>query len=151
MAQLTDHFSDTEKGLQVLATADPRIVANAVFILQMLETVRAHYGTAVVVHDSYRPPAHNKAVGGKATSYHLFTGTQGAIDFHVVGKSFPTVFDWIRLQSGLQFDKVIMESDPKTDQPDCIHIQADRNIKPRRQAYIGHSGAATSYLRVGVK
>ena len=59
------------------------------------------------------------------------------------------VFDWIRLESGLQFDKVILESHPPPPEgdgkPAAVHIQVDTLQAPRRLAYTGSTGAGTVY------
>jgi hypothetical protein len=60
------------------------------------------------------------------------------------------LFDWLRLESKLPFDKVIFEKN-KAEVPACVHIQIDRLNPPRRQAFIGHTGAATVYTPVEVK
>lgn len=144
--QLTPHFADTELGV---AGANAQLVANATYICQqLLEPIRAQFGP-VHVHDGYRPPAHNSAVGGKPTSYHLFTGTQSAADIDALPTDYQTVFDWIRLQSGLPFDKVILESNADGS-PACIHLQIDSAVAPRRLAYTGSTGAGTVYTPVQV-
>lgn len=144
--QLTEHFADTELGVQEAST---QVQANALYICQtLLEPIRAKFG-AVHVHDGYRPPEHNLAVGGKATSYHLYDGTQSAADIDVLPTDYHTAFDWIRLESGLPFDKVILEVD-SSGNPACIHLQIDSAVAPRRLAYTGSTGAGTVYTPVEV-
>jgi hypothetical protein len=145
--QLTEHFADTELGVDGAAS---QIIANAMYICQeLLEPIRAQFGP-VHVHDGYRPPAHNAAVGGKLTSYHLYDGTQSAADIDVLPTDYQAAFDWIRLESGLPFDKVILETND-ADVPACIHLQIDSAVAPRRQAYVGKTGAGTVYTPVAVQ
>jgi hypothetical protein len=144
--QLTPHFVDTELGVEGAA---PQIVINAIFICQtLLEPIRAQFGP-VHIHDGYRPPAHNAEVGGKPTSYHLYDGTQSAADIDALPTDYQTVFNWVRLQSGLGFDKVILEFG-SDGTPQCIHLQVDSAVTPRRLAYTGSTGAGTVYTPVQV-
>lgn len=138
--QLTEHFADTELGV---AGCDAQLVANATYICaQLLEPVRAKFGPTMV-DDGYRDAAHNARVGGKPDSYHLFNGTRSAADIRVVGATLQSAFDWIRLESELPFDEVILEY--SGDVPACIHLQIDSAVKPRRWAFTGATGAGTEY------
>lgn len=146
--QLSPHFSDKELGV---IGCEQRIIDNATFIcINLLEPIRQHYLKPINVHDGYRDPGHNDRVGGKATSFHLFTDGRAAADIDVGGDVSPTyrqVFDWIRLESKLPFDKVILERNA-TGADAVIHLQIDRNNPPRRQAFIGGTGASTQYTLV---
>jgi hypothetical protein len=145
--QLTAHFADAELGV---AGQEQRLIDNATFLCTtLLEPIRAQFGP-VRVHDGYRSPDHNAAVGGKPDSYHQFDGTQSAADFDCPQASYQAVFDWIRWQSGLPFDKVILENNAASE-PACIHVQVDSAVPPRRLAYIGSTGAGTVYTPVSVK
>jgi hypothetical protein len=145
--QLTEHFADSELGV---AGCDPRLVLNATALCnQVLEGIHAKFGT-VRVHDGYRDPGHNGRVGGKATSFHLFTDGRSAADVDAPAVTIPALFDWLRLESKLSFDKVIMEMNT-AEVPACVHIQVDRLNPSRRQAFIGHTGAATVYTPVEVR
>jgi hypothetical protein len=137
--QLTEHFSDVELGVD----KTPWAVPNAIYICQqLLEPIRAKFGP-VRVHDGYRNLTHNAAVGGKELSFHLYEGGQAAADADAPATSIPQLFDWVRLESGLPFDKVILEYDG--DLPACVHLQIDRDKPPRRLAYTGSTGAGTVY------
>lgn len=138
---LTEHFTDNELGV---AGAEQRLIDNAIFLCEkILEPIRAQFGP-VHVHDGYRNPEHNAAVGGKPTSWHQFDGNQAAADIDCLPTDFKTVFDWIRLWSGLPFDKVILEHNA-AGLPAAIHIQVDTEAEPRRLAYTGSTGAGTVY------
>lgn len=144
--QLTDHFSDHELGVD---GQESRLLMNAQYLCSMLlEPIRTKWGP-MRVHDGYRNPEHNAQVGGKPTSWHQFDGTESAADFDCAQASFQQVFDWIRLESGLPFDKVILEHNA-ANEPRCIHIQVDSAATPRRLAYLGNTGAGSVYTPVEV-
>lgn len=146
--QLSPHISDKEMGV---IGCEQRIIDNAEFLcITILEPIRAHFGRPLNIHDAYRDPAHNARVGGKVASFHLFDGGHAAADFDCGGDTKPTyrqVFDWIRLESKLPYDKVILEhNDAGEDR--VVHIQIDRNHPPRREAYVGGTGNSTQYTLV---
>ena len=144
---LTEHFTDAELGV---VGADQRLIDSATFLCsQILESIRKEFGP-VHVHDGYRSPEHNAAVGGKPTSYHQFNGTQAAADIDVLPTGYQECFDWIRLESGLPFDKVILETNA-AGVAAAIHIQVDTATMPRRLAYTGSTGAGTVYVPQEVK
>jgi|SRR5208337_1184452 len=146
--QLSPHFTDTELGV---VGAEQRILDNAIFLcINLLEPIRQHFGRPLNIHDGYRNPAHNAAVGGKVASFHLFAGGQAAADFDVGGDTLPTyrqVFDWLRLESKLPFDKVILEHNTIGEDA-TVHIQVDRNNPPRREAFVGGTGDSQQYTLV---
>jgi hypothetical protein len=140
--KLSEHFSAEELGVSGAFTG---AVENArVLCERVLERVRERFGKQVVVHCGMRSVQHNTAVGGKAHSWHLFEGGKAAADFHVAGEDMRRVFNWMRLESDLPFDKVILESSADGT-PACIHVQMDRLAEPRRLAYTGSTGAGTIY------
>jgi hypothetical protein len=144
---LSPHFTDDELNV---TGENPRLLTSAQFLcVTLLEPIRTKFG-AVRIHDGYRSPDHNAAVGGKPTSWHQFDGTESAADFDCTKTSYQEVFDWIRLESELPFDKVILEHNG-AGEPRCIHIQVDRTATPRRLAYTGSTGAGTVYTPVEVK
>jgi putative chitinase len=145
--QITEHFSSDELNVD---WQESRLLMNAHYLcVNILEPIRSQFGP-MRIHDGYRNPEHNAAVGGKPTSWHQFDGTQSAADFDCTNAGFQQVFDWVRLESGLLFDKVILEHNA-AGQPRCIHVQVDSSAIPRRQAYIGNTGAGTVYTPVEVK
>lgn len=143
MSLISEHFFDTELGV---AGCEQRIQDNAKYLCNaLLEPIRAHFALPVSVHDAYRDPTHNVRVGGKPNSFHLFAGGHSAADFHVVGLTFREVFDWIRLESHLPFDKLILESDSHGN-PAVIHIQVDCTVTPpRRESFVGGTGDSKQY------
>jgi peptidase M15-like protein len=144
---LSPHFSESEFRV---ANCEARIKENAIFLCnQILEPIRTYYNKSIVVTSGFRNVDRNKYVGGKPTSWHLYSEGRAACDFVVSDLNLTIVFDYIRMLSKLPFDKVILEKDAN-ENPDILHIQVDRLNPPRRKAYVGHTGAATVYLEVGV-
>lgn len=145
--QLTEHFTQEELGV---AGTEDRLVSNAHNLAALiLEPLREKFGV-IAIHDGYRDPGHNARVGGKTASFHLFTDGHAAADVSAPGASIPQLFDWLRLESKLPFDKVVMETNA-AGIPACVHIQTDRLKTPRRQAFVGHTGAATQYVPYEVR
>ena len=144
---LTEHFTDAELGV---IGVDPHIIGNAVALCTvLLEPIRAQFGP-VSVHDGYRDPAHNARVGGAPTSQHLFNGGDSAADFSC-NLDARSVFDWIRLQSGLPFDQVILEENEQGI-ASTVHISYNSTIPfPRREALTGATGGRSGYTQVEVK
>jgi zinc D-Ala-D-Ala carboxypeptidase len=145
-ARLSPNFTEAE--LNVVG-ADRRIKANASFLCrELLEPIRARYGLPLCVTSGYRDPEHNAQVGGKSRSFHLYEFDHCAADFKVVGVPVKDTFDWLRLESGLPFDKVILEH--HDGEARVIHIQAVAKSEPRRLAYVGETGAGQQYSPVEV-
>lgn len=149
--QLSSHFNQKEFGV---IGCEQRIIDNAIFLcITILEPIRTHFNGPINIHDGYRDPIHNIRVGGKLDSFHLFYGGKAAADFDVNGDlrpSYRDVFDWIRLHSKLQFDKVILEHNI-VGMDSAIHIQVDRNNIPRREAFVGGTGNSQQYTLVETK
>lgn len=180
---VTDHFSLQEFGLadNDVATLDPADVMRMrgsarILASEVLEPLRVKFG-AIKLTDGFRDQEHNAAVGGKKVSYHLYEDGHAAADLWPFAMNFGDVFDWIRLVSGLPFDKVILECHPASVAelesvasllnapvpvatkfalenhaltPRCIHVQLDVNAAPRRLAYIGFTGNGDLYKPVPV-
>lgn len=145
--QLTEHFSDAELGV---CGCSEQLIAQATFLCEsILEPVRKQFGP-VAVHDGYRDVEHNARVGGKVTSFHLFADGRAAADISVPGFACPDLFDWIRLESGLPFDKAILETDAAGFAA-TVHLQVDMGNRPRRLAYTGSTGAGTAYVPAEVR
>jgi uncharacterized protein YcbK (DUF882 family) len=76
---LSDHFSKAE-----LACKHCGVCVVDAKLLSGLETLRTLAGKAVIVHDAYRCPEHNAAVGGAPRSSHP---NGQAADVHIAGLS----------------------------------------------------------------
>lgn len=143
---LSDHFLDRE--LQVDNVPDESIVDNAKWLCEnILEAVHAQWG-AVYVTSGYRSAAKNKNAGGVETSFHLYVGKRCAADFFLHDYNVERVFDWLRLESKLPFDKVILEVDKETGKPEVIHIQADPELTRPRTAWRGQTHGTGTYTEV---
>jgi len=60
------------------------------------------------------------------------------------------VFDWIRLESGLPFDQVILESSQGVDC--CVHVSYDSGkTAQRRMALVGQTGDGKVYVPAEVR
>lgn len=142
---LSPHFSENE--LRV-TDAEDRIKGNAKWLCEnILEPIHAKYNTAVIVTSGYRPPAKNSATGGVATSFHLFEGANCASDIEVAEHKITDVFDWLRLESRLPFDKVILESNLRGE-PQIVHIQANPTLTRPRTAWLGKTHGQSQYKQV---
>lgn len=145
--QLSDYFSAKELSVE---GCELRIQGLAEFLCQdFLDKIREYFNESVIIHDGYRDEAHNKRVGGKPTSYHLFTNDHCAVDFHVQNVDLFLLFEWLRNESKLPFDKIILERNKNGDAA-CVHLQACKYTKPRLQAFIGGTGDSHSYEEVPV-
>lgn len=121
------------------------------FCQLILEPIRAHVGRPVLITSGYRSVELNRKVGGTPDSYHCATPSRCAADIQVPGIPLEKVFQWFCEQSGLPFDKVILERGRRdeTETDDCIHIQY-RSDRPRRLAYLGPTHGQGSYTAVEV-
>lgn len=145
--QLSDYFKSTEIGVE---GCGQRIINLASYICEeFLDKIHEHFNEPVIVHDGFRDTEHNKRVGGKPTSWHLFNGDQCAVDFHVQNTDLFIVFEWLRTESNLKFDKVILEHN-KNGVAACVHLQCCKYSQPRLQAFIGGTGDSHNYEEVPV-
>lgn len=126
--QLSPHFSlfemtrtEHRKYLDInrIEALTPQLNSKGIVLCKtLLEPIRVHFGSPLIVHSGFRCPALNKAVGGSKSSQHtLFE----ACDFHIVGVALKNIFDWIRLKSGLKWGQLILEG-WSAGNPSWIHI-----------------------------
>jgi hypothetical protein len=143
--QLSAHFRLAEFCRQGWPTNDCLPVARE-FCEKVLEPLRAWVGGPVTITSGYRPPAANAAAGGVPDSYHVWTPLRCAADVQAQGRDLVDIWDWLRLKSGLPFDKVILErgQQPGSEADDCVHIQY-RLGQGRRLAFLGSTHGAGAY------
>lgn len=153
--KLSEHFELFEftRNSHGLANEPPQEVIHILreCCEQVLEPLRLHVGRPVMITSGYRSVELNRRVGGTSDSYHLATRGRCAADIQVPGLPLEEVFRWLCKESGLPFDKVILErgKHPDTEADDCIHIQY-RSDRPRRLAFLGPTHGQGSYTPVEV-
>ncbi len=96
----------------------------------LLQRVRDHFGVPIVVSSGIRSKALNDyliRIGRPAspTSQHMLAE---AVDFKVPGVPLVEVFDWIRLESGLEYGQLILEGEPAS----WIHLSV-RGTRPEHK------------------
>ena len=151
---LSEHFTLEE--LTVTSTGLPNIppepaieLAKQLCIL-ILEPIRERWGPLRIT-SGYRSPDVNTSVGGSATSSHVWSDDSVACDLQPIQAKLEDVFNWLRLESGLEFDQAILEYGklPDSTRDDCIHI-GFRSHSSRRLAMIGQTNNRAKYQYVEV-
>jgi zinc D-Ala-D-Ala carboxypeptidase len=137
---LSNHFAklEFEKDGEM---PDSCVLAYRSLCESILEPIRAHLGLPLRILSGYRSPAANAAAGGVSDSQHVATATACAADWWVPTLDMRTAFDWIRLESGLAFDQLILEHG--------IHnliIHTSWSTTPRRMALEGATANRTGYI-----
>lgn len=145
--QLSAHFALIE--FEKHGALDPKFVPFlAEFCGSILEPIRLKFG-ALAVTSGNRSAAFNAATGGVCNSEHVYTDAQCAADFvSATGAELQAIFDWIRMESGLDFDQVILEADKEIGAPSCIHVGS--RATPRRMALVGQTHGTGAYREVEV-
>lgn len=138
MPQLSTYFSEAEFGL--LPDTAERIKSNARYLcVEILEKTREYVQESMIITSGYRPPEVNDHAHGVEHSFHLYEGGKAAADFKLKIMRLEDCFDYIRIASGILYDKIILEYD-LAGNAKCIHTQLDITQKPRLQAFVGHTG-----------
>ena len=91
----------------------------------VLEPLRKHFDSPVIVTSGFRCEEVNKAIGGSPSSQHMIGE---AADIQVIGHSAYEVADWLVEESNLEFDQVIYEFDS------WVHVSYTRRYANRNQA-----------------
>ncbi len=143
--KLSAHF-DTEEFQSADFIPTELLPIFTAMCLKLLEPIREKFNRPIRITSGYRSPTHNAAVGGVPTSQHVATLEHCACDFQMPGGLLNDVFDWIRLDSFLAFDQVILErgKQPRHGNDDCIHISYTWN--PRREALKGSTHGQGEYV-----
>ena len=141
-------FTRNDKGLANDAPSEVIPILKE-FCDRVLEPIRTRFGK-VRISSGFRGADLNKLIGGTADSYHCATSTRCAADIQAPGTQLQEVFDWIRMESDIPFDKVILErgKTQSSETDDCIHIQYQK--EPRRLAYSGATQGQSAYTKVDV-
>ena len=147
MQQLSEHFKLVEFCKHGAPPDDCLPLAQRM-CQEVLEPIHTKFGTMPIT-SGYRPPDANAAIGGAKTSAHQWTPERCACDFQVPGAHLPDVFDYIRKESYLPIDQVILESgkNQSSEKDDCIHVSV-RKDTPRQMALIGETHGAGGYSQV---
>jgi len=148
--QVSEHFSFDEFVSDADTIPDGVLEKVKALCQDLLEPIRAHWNKPLQIDSGYRSQRHNAIVGGDPHSFHLYLADQAAADFVIPSIALSAVFDWIRLESHLPFDKVILERAKGRidDQGACIHVQIQTH--PRRLALIGNTHGQGAYQQVEV-
>lgn len=135
--QLSPHFKLSEFTRSSTATArhidnspSEEIVKNLKFLCEhILEPLRQHFNTPIIIGSGYRCSKLNAAVGGVKTSNHQYGY---AADLHLpsnaIGREW---FLW--LMDNCQFDELIWEHSTPTSKDYWIHVAIRRNGTNRQK------------------
>lgn len=153
--QLSEHFTleEFERTSRSLPNKAPADVVPGLeeFCKRILEPLRAHFDRPVIITSGYRSPLLNHLIGGALQSYHVARPDRCAADIEIPGVPLQEVFDWLRKDSGLLFDIVILErgKDKISENDDCVHIQCRKHY-PRQLAFKGQTHGRGGYVLVPV-
>jgi len=111
----------------------------------LLEPIRERFGP-ILITSGYRSASANRMAGGVPDSQHVATADHCAADWWIAKVTIRDVFDWIRLESSLVWDQLILEHG---DTGDIIHLSWSKT--PRREALEGLTGNRSGYERCAVK
>lgn len=152
--RLSPHFTleeFTRTSRKIANVPSPEVVERLRWLCAfILEPTRAYFKFPMHITSGYRCVNLNGAVGGAPNSAHKAERDRAACDFQIRGVKLERVFHWLRLQSGLLFDTVILERgrEERHELDDCIHIQI--NSSPRRRALVGATHGQSGYTEVEV-
>lgn len=107
----------------------------------ILEPIRLYYATPLRILSGYRSPGDNRAAGGVGDSQHMATAKFCAADWWVPTLGMRDIFDWVRLESGLVWDQLILEHGQHND---IVHTSW--STTPRRMALEGATANRTGYI-----
>ena len=83
----------------------------------VLEVVRAHFGTPIYISSGYRMPRLNKAVKGAVTSQHM---KGEAADIYIQNKELPLKAVFVWMVKNCDYDQIIWETRPSGSK--WIHV-----------------------------
>jgi len=110
----------------------------------ILEPIRTHAGAEIMITSGYRSPNANLSTNGVKHSQHIATSISCAADFTVAGlRDLRPLFDWIRMESALPFDQLILEHGSCGD---IIHVSWNQAFQ-RREALEGATHNQSAYTK----
>lgn len=86
--------------------------------MDILEPIRVHFNSPLIVHSGYRCEQLNTTIGGSVNSQHRHFQ---ACDFHIIDVSLLEVFEWIYKETDIKFGQLILEG-WAINNPTWIHI-----------------------------
>lgn len=114
--RLSPHFtlaeftvSQTASRLGIDNAPTPEALENLKHVAQGLEGIRILLGVPIIISSGYRCLALNRELGSKDTSQHV---TGQAVDFEAPGFGPPSVVMSRLVDSGIEFDQLILEYPP---------------------------------------
>jgi zinc D-Ala-D-Ala carboxypeptidase len=123
------------------------------FATCFLEPIRKQFGP-IKITSGFRGDVLNALVGGVKTSAHRADSGRCAADIQPMteGVTVQQMFDWIRLESKLPVDQVILEygKQERHAYDDCVHIGV-RKDEPRKMALVGSTHGTSGYTQVEFK
>jgi hypothetical protein len=140
--QLSPNFAKKEMERDGCVLPNEGIVLAYVRLSEdILEPLRAWANEPFYITSGYRSKKVNARIGGAVTSQHIATEHHCAVDGYFEShQTMQAPFDWLRMESGLGFDQVILEHGKYRA---VIHISWART--PRRMALEGATFNQTAY------
>ena len=123
---------------------DESIAAIEHLVQTVLQPAREAFGKPMNINSGYRSPELNGAIGGSATSQHVWTADYAAADIEIFGVDNLTFAKWIR--ENCQFDQLICECyDPAEGaNSGWVHVSSRTDGGNRNQALTYQRGAGYS-------
>ena len=112
-------FLATNTGLPNTPSHGSEVYANLVRLASMLQRIRDYVGQPIIINSGYRSPAVNKAVGGANNSSHMYGLAADIRVSSTLKKISPLELAHLIDNSGVEFDKLIIE-------PAWVHIQVHK-------------------------
>lgn len=115
--------------------------------IEVLEPVRDHFLSALLVTSGYRPPSANAQAHGQPNSEHIYTPDWAACDFLVCNEKVSprSVFDWMRQNPCLPYHQLILEHGQVST---VIHVSVNRKMPGIRSVLEGATHNAVPYIKV---
>lgn len=114
--------------------------------MNVLEPIRQHFGSPITITSGYRSLELNRAIGSHDNSQHV---KGEAADFKINGYSLSDAFEWIVVESDIDFDQIIYEF----GEQGWIHISHTNRRDNRNQALCAYKNSRnnTRYEQLTVR